>query len=490
MNIFVVNPPFLKKYSRPQRSPAVTKSGTLYFPIWLAYCVGMLKSRGFEVQFIDAPAQDMDLSGVIALMQEHEPGLAVLDTSTPSIFNDIAVAETIKQVLPRVFLVLVGTHVSALPEETMIASPAIDAVTRGEYDLTILELAQVLTKAEQRELTLEELLDIPGLSVRLNDKVYHNEAREFVQDLDTLPWVSKVYKEYLDIRDYFNPNAYFPMVTLISSRGCPFRCSFCLYPQTLTGRKFRFRSITDLVDEMEFVCKAFPSAKSIFFEDDTLTAKKSHCMALSKEILQRGLKVTWTANSRVDLDYETMKMLRRAGCRMLCVGFESGDPEVLKAMRKGTSREQMLQFAGDARKAGILIHGCFIFGFPGETQQSIEKTIDFAKELKPDTVQFYPVMVYPGTEAYEEYLQKGWITVSDYRQWITQDGLHNCMIRNDSLEPEEIVRLCDLARKRFYLRPGYLVDRLQKSLRSRDEFIRSFKAGKTFFRHLLLGSKV
>lgn len=490
MRVLVLNAPFHKKFSRSQRSPAVTKSGTLYFPLWLSFCVGVLEEDGFEVYLVDAPARDLALKQVLSLAEEYAPQLVVMDVSTPSLVNDLTVAAALKRVLPGAFVVLVGTHVSALPHETLLMERAVDAVARREYEHTVRDLARLLSTTRGRP-SREELKTIEGLSFRTSQEgVEHNEDRPLIENLDELPWVSKVYRRHLNINDYFNPNAFHPMVTLITSRGCPFRCSFCVYPQTLTGRSYRFRSIEDVVDEMEYVLRAFPRVASIFFEDDTLTAHKTRCMALSEEIRRRGIPLPWTANSRVDLDLETMKAMRRAGCRMLCVGFESGDPEVLKNMRKGTTRERMLQFMEDARKAGLPIHGCFIFGFPGETMESIKRTMDFALRLNLDTAQFYPVMVYPGTEAYDLYRSRGWITEEDFSKWLTPAGLHSCVVRNEHLEPFHLVRLCDEARRRFYLNPRFAWGKLRRVMSDRGEMWKTLKAGKTFFKHLIVGSRI
>jgi anaerobic magnesium-protoporphyrin IX monomethyl ester cyclase len=490
MNILVLNPPFLQKFSRPQRSPAVTKSGTLYFPIWLAYCVGVLENEGHEVTFTDAPARGIVLKEVINQAVKLQPHLIVMDTSTPSIENDISVGEALKRALPYSYLVMVGTHVSALPEEALTKTHSIDAVARREYEYTIRELASMIANNSITKPQEVRLGKIAGLSFKLDGRIIHNPDRPYIENLDELPWVSKVYKKHLKIRDYFNPNALYPMVTLITSRGCPFRCSFCVYPQTLTGRRYRFRNIEDVVDEMEFVIEEFPEVKSIFFEDDTLTANKKRCLEFADKIIQRGVKIPWTANSRIDLDLETMIKIKAAGCRELCVGFESGDQNILDAMRKGIDLDRMFQFMKDARKAGIFIHGCFMMGFPGETPDLARKTIDLAIRLNPDTVQFYPIMVYPGTEAYEEYKKKGWLTTLDYTQWITQNGLHNCVVRNEALSPSELVRLCDLARRKFYLRPRYILYKLFQMLERPTEIVRTAKAARTFFKHLIRGSRV
>ncbi len=489
MKIWMLNPPFLKKYSRPQRSPAVTKSGTIYFPIWLAYCAGVLEEAGYEVSFTDAPARGFVLKQILKQAESLRPKLVVMDTSTPSIENDIRVAEQLKKTLRESFIVQVGTHVSALPEETLLASNSIDAVARREYEYTVTELAGLLSAKGLHLPQADELKKIAGLSFKSHGKVVHNPDRPYLENLDELPWVSRVYKKRLRIHDYFNPNAPFPMVTLISSRGCPFRCSFCVYPQTFTGRKFRFRSIDNILDEMEFVIKEFPEAKSIFFEDDTLTANKKRCMEFADGIIQRGLKIPWVANSRIDPDLETMLKIKEAGCRELCVGFESGDQDVLNSMKKGITMDRMLQFMEDSKSAGIFIHGCFMVGFPGETLESIKRTIDWAIRLNPDTAQFYPVMVYPGTEAYEDYKKRGWLTARNYNEWLTPEGLHNCVVRNETLTSSELVRLCDLARRRFYLRPGYMFYKLIQMIEKPSEIVRTVKAARTFFKHLLVGSR-
>lgn len=488
MDVLVLNPPYFPKFSRPQRSPAVTKSGTLYFPIWLAYCTGVLEAAGHSVRLLDAPATGQTLDDVLAVAQTEAPRLIVMDTCTPSIEHDRQVAAALRKILPDAFIVMVGTHVSALADETLKQTPAINAVARREYEFTIRELADALQHPDGATDTI--LRGIAGLSFRAGDALIHNPDRPYLEDLNSLPWVSKVYQKHLDITRYFNPNALFPMVTLISSRGCPFRCSFCVYPQTFTGRTFRFRSLADIVDEMEYVTQAFPHARSIFFEDDTLTANKKRCLALAEAILERNIKISWTTNSRIELDLETLKHLARAGCRQLCVGFESGDQRILDAMGKGTKIEHMHRFMRDAREAGMLIHGCFILGFPEDTPESVEKTIQLAIDLNPAAAQFYPVMVYPGTEAFEEYRSKKWLTAQHYSDWLTPDGLHNCVVRNDHFSSADLVRLCDQARRRFYLRPRYMVSRLYQSLRQPDEFIRTAKAGRIFLRHLIFGSRV
>jgi len=476
----MLNPPFLRKFSRPQRSPAVTKSGTLYYPIWLAYATGVLEKEGFNVQLIDAPADGYDVEYVLKRAEEFNPALVVIDTSTPSIYNDVEVGGKIKDIQPNAYVVLVGTHVSALPEESLQLSSKIDAIARHEYDYTIRDLAYAVASGAS-------LCGVEGLSYKDNGKIIHNSNRPYIQNLDEMPFASEVIKRHLKIENYFNPNALYPAVTIITGRGCPNRCIFCVFPQTLHGRGYRRRSAENVANEFEYIESNFPNAKAVFIEDDTLTANRKRCRRISNLLIDKGIKISWTANARADVDYETLKIMKESGCRTLCVGFESGDQEILDRMRKGLTLSKARQFMENARKAGILVHGCFMVGNPGETRKTMLKTLNFAKELNPDTAQFYPVMVYPGTEAYEWAKENGYLTTHDYSQWITPEGLHNCVISLPGLSKEELVRFCDDARRSFYLRFGYLVKKLWQATHS-EERRRIFKSAKVFIKHLMKGS--
>ncbi len=483
MKILLLNPPFLKKFSRPQRSPAVTKSGTLYFPIWLAYAAGLLEQEGFEIDLIDAPADDYEMPYVLERAKRLLPDMIVVDTSTPSIYNDVGVAGVLKDEFPGSFIALVGTHVSALPEETLKIDKRVDAIARGEYEYTLLDLARSLAGKK-------DLKDIPGLSFRSGNGITHNPDRPYIEDLNKLPFVSKVYKRFLKIENYFNPNALFPMVTIITSRGCPFPCTFCVYPQTLMGRGYRLRSPENVISEIEYIVENFPQAKAIFFEDDTMTVNKKRCMELSRLIIERGIKISWTANARVGLDYETMRIMKEAGCRSFCVGFESGNQGILDNMKKKVKVEEMEGFMENARRARLLIHGCFMAGLPGETKDTLHETLELAKRLNPDTVQFYPVMVYPGTEAYAWYKERGLIVTDDFAKWLTPEGLHNTVIKTEGLSPDELVRFCDDARRAFYLRPGYILYKIGQMITHPKEIRRTAKSARTFLKYLIKGTDV
>lgn len=484
MKILLLNPPFLPRFSRGQRSPAVTKSGTLYYPMWLCYAAGLLEKSGFEVKVLDAVAKCITHEEVFKIARDFSPSVTVVDTSTPSIFNDVDAAAKIKDITGS-FIVLVGTHPSALPEETLRINESIDAVARREYEYTVLEIASLISGGKVTRAGLEA---IDGISFRWDGNIFHNKDREFFEDLDSLPFVSEIYKKYLDYRDYFYAHSRYPIVTLITGRGCPYHCVYCLYPQTFNGHKLRARSVKNVVDEIEFCLKSFSGLKEIMFEDDTFTLNKNRLMEFADEILKRKLKFKWSANSRADIDLETMKILKKIGARLFCVGIESGDQTVLDSMKKRLTVAQINNFFLDAKKIGILIHGCFLVGNPGETKETLDKTLKLALKLKPDTVQFFPIMIYPGTEAYRWATENDYLTTNNFNEWLTPEGLHNCVISRPGLSNYELVKFCDMARQRFYTRPSYIAKKFLQGIFAFQEMKRLAKGGVILSRHIMQGT--
>ena len=481
MDVLVLNPPFHPRYSRSQRSPAVIKSGVIYYPIWLAYATGVLEQDGFSVRLIDAPAASYSLPDVLTLVGDPSPRLVVIDTSTPSIYNDAEVAAAIKARAPKAFVLLVGPHVSALPEASLELCPAADAVARGEFEYIVRDLARMIRDGG-------ELCRVEGLSFRGHTgDVVHNPDRMPIQDLDALPFVSEVYARHLRIKDYFYSIARYPQVTILTGRGCPHHCTYCVWPQTLTGHRYRRRSVENVAKEFAFIQRELPQVREVFVEDDTLTVDRKRCATLAEALIQQGNRLPFSANSRADVPFETLAQLKQAGLRLLCVGFESGDQDVLDAMRKGIQVEQFYRFREDARRAGVLVHGCFMAGGPGETRETLAKTLELAKELDPDTAQFFPVMVYPGTEAYGWARDRGYLASEDYRQWLTAEGLHRTVLEQPAISGEELVAWCDYARRSFYLRPRYVARKVGQVLRYPAEAGRVFRAALTFSRYLVSG---
>jgi len=478
MKILALNPPFLPRFSRESRSPAVAKSGTLYYPMWLAYAVGYLEKHGHEVLFLDAPGANLSMEEVGRKTIDFNPAMAIIDTSTPSIYADLETAASLKKLVPGLFTVMVGVHVSALPAETLKLNASADAVAFGEYDATLVDLAKTLESGSSES----GLKTVEGLAFRAADgAVTVNKRRAYIENLDDFPFVSEVYKKHLDIGPYFYGHSLHPLIVIMTGRGCPFHCTYCVVPQVLQGHTYRKRSVESIVEEFAYIRGNFPHVKEIMIEDDTLTADKKRCAQLSRALIAKGLAaIPWSANARADLDYDTMRLMKAAGCRLFCVGFESGDQTILDNIKKGTKLDVIKRFVKDAKRAGIMIHGCFMVGNRGETRETLETTLRFAKLLNPDTAQFYPIMVYPGTADYAHFEEKGWIVSRNFREWITADGLHSSTVSNPDLPYEELVSFCNRARKRFYLRPRYILFKIMQGIRNPAEAKRTLKAFSTF----------
>lgn len=480
MKILMLNPPFLPRFSRESRSPAVTKSGTFYYPMWLSYATGTLEKEGFEVKLIDAPAVGYSIEDIKNELKAFGPSLIVIDTSTPSIKNDVEVLERIKQINSNVFALLVGRHVSALPEETMSMSKDIDAIAIGEYDYIVRDLAIALKNKI-------DLSEVKGLLWRdkFQNRLTKNEPMPFIEDLDSLPFVSSVYKRHLNINNYFYGHSRYPIITMVTGRGCPYHCFYCCYPQTMYGHKLRLRSPRNVAEEFRFIAGNFPEVKEIMIEDDTMTVNKKHAEAIADALIAIGNKIPFSANSRADMvDVEVLKKLKKAGCRLFCVGYESGVQEILNNIKKGLNIERAFEFSRATKKAGIMVHGCFMVGNPGETKETLEETLKYAKKLNPDTAQFYPVMVYPGTEAYKWAEEKNYLLTRDYSKWLTEDGLHATVLERQDLSSQYLINFCDRARREFYLRPGYIAKKAFQSLFSLSELKRNMKGFKNLVKFL------
>jgi radical SAM superfamily enzyme YgiQ (UPF0313 family) len=393
----------------------------------------------------------------------------------------VKVAANVKELLPGCTTALVGPHVSALPEETLNLDPAIDVIAIGEYDYTVRDLAKAV---ESRS----GLGDVAGICCRQNGEIVRTAERPYIDDLDKLPLVSRVYKKHLNIKDYFYAICQHPEVTIITGRGCPHRCNYCVYPQVFQGRQYRARSPENVVEEFQYIAEAFPHAKEIFIEDDTFTIDRNRCRQICQQLIEAKNKISWTANARADVDFETLSMMKAAGCRLVCVGVESGNQNVLNNIKKGISLKRIRRFFRDAKKAGILVHGCFLVGNKGDNHDTLEQTLGFSKELNPDTAQFFPLMVYPGTEAYQWAKEENLIHSQDFSQWVTEEGLHNCVVELPELSSEDLVAFCDRARREFYLRPEYFLWKSRQVFRNPSELKRTAKSMKTFFKYLLRGS--
>jgi anaerobic magnesium-protoporphyrin IX monomethyl ester cyclase len=493
MRVLFLNPPFHPRFSREQRSPAVTKSGTLYYPKWLAHAAGVAIKGGHHVDLVDAPAAGYGVQAVIDRIAAKNIEGVVCDTSTPSILNDVSVIESLVAAKPSLHVLLVGRHVSSLPKETLAMSSSLEAVAVREYEYTVRDWLEAKDCGA-------DLSGVAGLvwRRRATGEIVTNPQRAAIENLDELPFVSEVYKRFLHTPDYFYGHSLWPLVVFDTSRGCPYHCSFCVYPQTFSGHKMRYRSVSHVADEFDFVSREMPDIKTVMLEDDTFIISKPRTLELAKELIRRGNTLPFDANCRADIgaEGELLSTLHKAGARLFCVGFESGDVEVIHGMKKNNDdrrdskyHDEAHRFVRRCQESGIMVHGCFMVGNLNETPASMEKTLSFAKKLQPDTAQFFPIMVYPGTTAYDEAKKRNYIQIEDWGAWLTKDGLHNSVVTLPNITHEQLVSFCDRARRSFYLSPSYLLYKLKQSLKDRRELQRNVKGFLTLSKYLLKGSQ-
>jgi radical SAM superfamily enzyme YgiQ (UPF0313 family) len=284
-----------------------------------------------------------------------------------------------------------------------------------------------------------------------------------IENLDELPWVTKTYKRDLDFRRYNVPFLLNPFISFYTTRGCPAMCTFCLWPQTHSGHRWRLRSTDDVVNEVRYTLENFPGLKEIFFDDDTFNYKKDRTIELCKKL--KPLNFTWSCTSRVTTDYETLKAMKDAGCRLMIVGYESGDEQILKNIKKGATIDMAKRFTADAHKLGLVIHGDFIVGLPGETHATMRKTIDFAKKLDVETIQVSLGHAYPGTEFYADAEKHGLVGIVGM-----QDGaghqLPNAVYKN--LTKGDLVEGVERFYGEYYFRPKTAWRVVRKAVQNND----------------------
>lgn len=446
--------------SRYQARREVT---SYWYPTWLAQPAALVPGA----KLMDCPPHEIGIEE--CLRHAHGYDHVISHTSTPSLRNDCRVAEAIKARRPDTTIGFVGAHAAVLPTETLKASPAIDWVGRKEFDYTCKEVA------EDRPLA-----DIAGLSYRKEGRIIHNRERDLIADMDALPWVVDVYKRDLVIEKYFIGYLLHPYLSLYTGRGCPGQCTFCLWPQTIGGHRYRVRSAGNVADEMAYAKRLFPEVKEFFFDDDTFTANLPRARDVARKLKPLGL--VWSCNSRANLNFDTIKLMKDCGLRLLLVGYESGSDEILRRAKKGVTVDQMRAFTKACHDIGVIIHGTFILGLPIETRETIEETIRFAQELDVFSIQVSLAAPYPGTELYEMARQNGWFAREDKTDILHQDGLQHSALEYPGLSKEEIFEAVEVFYRRYFLRPKPILRILKTMLEDKEVCVRRLREGYEFFR--------
>jgi hopanoid biosynthesis associated radical SAM protein HpnJ len=434
MKTLLLNPPSFPNFDggASSRWPATREIESYWYPVWLSYPAGMLPGS----RVLDAPPHGITPEETVRIGRDYD--FLVLFTSTVGFDNDVALARKMKEAKPDLKIAFVGPHVQLKPD-CLRTSPEIDFIITGEFDHSVVEFAQG-----------KPLSQIPGAGYRSNGGIHLNPARPQLQteDLDKLPFATEVYKRDLTIEKYNVPFLLHPYVAFYTSRGCPALCTFCLWPQTLSGHAWRVRSSENVAREVRQALRLFPQAKEFFFDDDTFNIRKDRVLDVCARLKPLGFR--WSCTARVNSDYETLKAMADAGARLFIVGFESGDPQILKNIKKGATVEQARAFAKNCKKVGIRIHGDFIIGLPGETRDTIKRTIDFAKEIDPETIQVSIAHAYPGTELYDQLNGNSFM----HSEAIADGGGHQLPhIEYPGLPLEEMMAAVNRFYDSYYFRP-------------------------------------
>ncbi len=440
---------------------------SFWYPTWLAQPAALIEGS----RLVDAPPHDLSADDVLRIAKDYE--LIILHTSTPTLAGDARLAEAFKSQRPERLVGFVGAQAAVQPEETLAASEAIDFAAGREFDFTCRDIAMG-----------KPLAEVEGITWRREGKLVRNAERPLIHDFDALPSVFDVYKRDLDISRYAIGYLKHPYISHYTGRGCPAQCTFCLWPQTVGGHSYRARSPQAVAAEMAHAKRLFPNVKEFFFDDDTFTALAPRAREIAKLLGPLGL--TWSCNARANVNFETLQTLRDNGLRLLLVGYESGNQQILDNIKKGVRLDEARRFTRDCQKLGITIHGTFILGLPGETRESIRQTIAFAKELDVFSIQVSLAAPYPGTELYRQALENGWLAAPSL---VGDAGHQLAALEYDDLKAEEIFRAVEEFYHAYYFRPRVIgriglsmlkdINVMKRRLREGWEFLRFMRTRAT-----------
>lgn len=438
---------------------------SFWFPTWLAQPAALVPGS----RLIDAPPAKMGMEPILEDVKNRD--LVIIHTSTPSFASDVRVAQMLKDANPKLIIGMVGAKVAVQPQESMEQGGPIDFVARNEFDFTIKEIAEG-----------KPLAEVDGITWRTTEgEIIANKDRAMIEDMDSLPFVTEVYKRDLNIKDYFIGYLKHPYISIYTGRGCKSRCTFCLWPQTVGGHRYRTRSPEHVAAEVRLAKQYFPEVKEFMFDDDTFTDDLPRAEAIAREMGKLG--VTWSCNAKANVPYDTLKILKENGLRLLLVGYESGNQQILHNIKKGMRVETAKEFTKNCHKLGIKIHGTFIVGLPGETKETIQETIEFAKEINPHTLQVSLAAPYPGTYLHKQATENGWLNVEE-AELIDDNGVQIAPLHYDHLSHTEIFESVEDFYRKFYFRGSKIASILNEMVRSPQMMKRRLREGVEFFQFL------
>ena len=442
---------------RTQRWPHKNPGGNINPPpLFQMYAAAVLRTRGHESRLWDAPAQGLETEPLVEQVAAFTPDLIVVNATTPSFDHDRSFLAALRAGLPSARIVAVGPHVTTLASEVLAECPAIDVVALGEYDVTIADLADHPDDPDT----------VPGLAYRRDGEAVYTEARPPIEDLDSLPFPAWDLVDPGRYRESMFPAKKRPIATVMTSRGCNHRCSFCLYPQVLFPGKLRRRSLGAVLEEMRWLQKGF-GAKFFYFEDDNFTFSWRRVEEFCELLLRENMRVGWGCLSRTDgVTPERLELMQRAGCYLIKYGVESGVQGQLDRINKKNTLAEIQQAFDRTRRTKILSHATVMLGVPGDTPDSLRQTLGFVKRIAPDSVQFSVCTPFPGTQFWRDCEENGWL---EYDCWEDFDGAAGCAVSYPELPREELRRTVKDAYLSYYSSWPLIRQRIRRMLCGPDQ---------------------
>lgn len=465
MRVLIINPPWPGKGFGTRSQNRIIKHRSdkfLQYPIFLAYSAAQLKAAGHNVNYVDSVIQDFDMKQTLAEARKEKPDVIFMETTTPSIEADYLSLGELKDAT-EAKIVVGGPHATYFHNKVLKDCPAIDIVIRHEFDTKI---AGVVSN-------LDKLQKVNGITFRIGDEIIDNGDGEVCEDLDTVPFPDRdtiPWQWYLEA--WYSRR---PFMNMMTSRGCPYHCAFCLWPQSMYGHKQRFRSLDNVFAEIKQLIGLY-GLREINIDDGTFTTNKKRVIEFCRRLRKEKIRLIWTCNGRVDtLDDEMLGEMKKSGCKMIRLGVESGSQEVLDRIRKGLTLAQIEEGVGRVKKSGIQALGGFMFGFPYDSRKSVEQTIAFAKKLSPDQVQFSICMCYPGTSLYEYIKDNDLLLAKSFKEF---DMTHGPVASTLDMERGDLEHILARAYREFYFRPEFFVQTLfnMKDIDEIRRVLRSLKS--------------
>ena len=450
MKIYFINPPADEGVKQVREGRCMQRAGAwtaIWTPISLALCAAVVRKEGIEVKLTDCIVEDISFPHLQKMIEGYRPELVVINAVTPSIESDLSTVRWIKKIDHHIKTAVIGIHGTALPDNCFEIEPELDYVVRGEPEYTVCDIALAIRDSK-------EIPTIAGISYQVSGEIFHNQERAAIKNLDELPFPAW---DLIRRDKYRMPFTNKKFLLVATSRGCPYRCTFCA-DNAYYGKKLRLKSPQRVVDELAWDKEKFGIDEFLFWTE-SFTINKEFSQDVAEEIIKRGLKVSWVCNSRVDnVDKDMLKRFKEAGCWMIGYGVESGNQRVLDSVNKEIKLEQTVQAINLAKACGLDVTAHCILGFPGETKETVKQTIRFVKKLDIDFAQFYCAVPFPGSELYNLSRKKGWINTSNWRRFEQNYSVLN----TGSITAEEIMRLRSKAIKAFYLRPKIIFRTLRR----------------------------